>query len=74
MGHEFCDAPARVGGLDASCFRAAVCSLLGKDVNPLAQGVNLSLHDVETLALRRFLSLRRVIVGSECLDLLRQVG
>ena len=29
----------------------------------LSQGVDLSLHDVEALALRRFLGLRRFIVG-----------
>ena len=40
----------------------------------LVQGVELSLNDVETLALRRFLSLYRRIGGGKRLDLLRQVS
>ena len=56
-------------------------SLLGKGVNLLAQGVELSLHDGEALALRHFLGLGRAVVGGkrggllgQGIDLLRQVG
>ena len=56
-------------------FHTLFCLVVGgQDDSLLAQGVDLSLHDVEALALRRFPGLRRVVVGGERLDLLRQVG
>ena len=46
----------------------------GESRGLLVQGVQLSLHDDETLALRRFLSLCRCIGGGKRLDLMCQVS
>ena len=54
-------------GLGGLVIGGECCSLL-------SQGADLPLHDVEALALRRLLCLRRFIVGGEACRLLSQVG